>query len=76
MEEDCVNLDLTTEEGRENTKAFIKGSLINFDHKDKVFIGNLLYIMLNTISEQQIKIETMEDIIGEHQEILRNINSK
>lgn len=58
--EDYIDLDLTTEEGCERAKNFIKDSLINFEEKDKTFIGNLLYIMLNTISEQQIRIEQIE----------------
>lgn len=61
--EDYIDLDLTTEEGQQRTKQLIKESLIKFDEKDKAFIGNLLYIMLNTISEQQVRLETIEEFL-------------
>lgn len=55
------DLDLSTDEGREETKKIIKESLDKFDEEGKDFLGKLLFIMLDAITDQQLQIEKVEE---------------
>lgn len=52
--EEIFELDLSTPEGKQQAKERIKEGLFRFNGIDKIFFTNLLFLLLNTISEQEV----------------------
>lgn len=61
--EEIFELDLSTPEGKQQAKERIKEGLFRFNGIDKIFFTNLLFLLLNTISEQEVMIESLSSNI-------------
>lgn len=51
------DFDLSTEEGVKVAKKTINDSLENFDEEGKEFLGKLLFLLLDTVTDQQMQID-------------------
>ena len=56
-----VDIDLTTEEGLKEARTAIEKAIIDFRSSDKYFLTDLLFLMLTTISDQEVRIQGLED---------------
>lgn len=61
--EESYDFDLTTKEGKEKIHKKIRESLDRFNDEDKLFLSKLLYLLLNTVADQALKIDKLYNFV-------------
>lgn len=61
--EENFDFDLTTKEGKLETTKQIGQALSRFNHDDKLFLTKLLFLMLDTVCQHEVKLEAIDDFI-------------
>jgi len=62
--EEKFDFDLTTKEGKSEAAKQIGHALFRFNHDDKAFLTKLLFLMLDTVCQHEVKLEAIDDFIN------------
>jgi hypothetical protein len=62
--EEKFDFDLTTKEGKLEAAKQINHALSRFNHNDKLFLTKLLFLMLDTVCQHEVKLEAIDEFIN------------
>ena len=61
--EEKFDFDLATKEGKLEAAKQIGHALSRFNHDDKLFLTKLIFLMLDTVCQHEVKLEAIDDFI-------------